>query len=76
MNCFFLPAFMQIKPSEMYSCAVELANKLARNHEVIQFERLHDGCVSLLRFIYLYRQRFDEMFVFFFFFHSVNLLFF
>lgn len=44
----------------MYSITVGLAEKVIKPH---CYERLHDACVKLLRFIYLYRKRFDEMYV-------------
>lgn len=55
----------QIKPSAMYVTVFELVSKIAsRNRTFIQFDKLHESCVSLLRFIYLYRKKFDEMYVF------------
>lgn len=44
--------------------AYELARKITnRNQEIIQFNHLHDTCTSILRFIYLHRRKFDEMYV-------------
>ncbi|XP_055308962.1 uncharacterized protein LOC129572872 [Sitodiplosis mosellana] len=53
-----------IKSSELYSVAIDLATQITnRNHELaIRFDQLHDSCVQMLRFIYLYRKKFNEIF--------------
>lgn len=58
---FEFSIFNQIKPSKLYSITMGLAEKIINPN---CFDRLHDVCVTLLRFIYLYRKRFDEMYVY------------
>lgn len=63
----FVYCSKQIKTSEVYALAYELARKITkRNHEIIQFNYLHESCISILRLIYLYRKKFDEMYAFMF----------
>ncbi|XP_031622798.1 uncharacterized protein LOC116340448 isoform X2 [Contarinia nasturtii] len=51
-----------IKPSELYAEAIELARKISKKHcDLVQYNSLHDSCVNLLRKIYHYRKDFDEI---------------
>ena len=61
----FFENWNQIKPSELYSVAIDLAVKITnRNRDlIIRFDPLHDSCVAMLRYIYLYRKKFNEMYV-------------
>lgn len=60
---------LQIKTSHLYNTVYKLVTKIiSRNRDIIRFERLHNCCLSLLRLIYLYRKKSDEMYVFFNFF--------
>lgn len=59
---------IQIKTSHLYNTVYKLVTKIiSRNRDIIRFsfERLHNCCLSLLRLIYLYRKKSDEMYVFF-----------
>lgn len=66
---------LQIKTSHLYNTVYKLVTKIiSRNRDIIRFERLHNCCLSLLRLIYLYRKKSDEMYVFLTFFQTVSFL--
>lgn len=62
--CLRFSSNQQIKTSQLYVIVHELVTEVDRQNRDIRFERLHARCVSLLRLIYRYRKRCDEMLVF------------
>lgn len=62
--CLRFSSIEQIKTSQMYVFVHELVTEIDRQNRDVRFERLHARCVFLLRLIYRYRKRCDEMLVF------------